>query len=174
MEFDDPRRDWLPPRKGERPRTTPDDPHRQLTQNAPVELQEELVQRGKTLADTFVAPSLISLPGAQGFVLDRTAPTAPYDVFMIAREFAHVHQPSDGSLHMVVPPRLVRQVLERGWGEPHPVAGMGLIPPTTMMIYGPRDREELEVVWSLLQASWSYARGEELEQEIVTRRGPGE
>lgn len=163
MELDDPRRQWLPQREGERPRTTPDDPHRQLSQNAPVELQDEIVARGRTLPGVFVAPSMISLPGARGFVLHRDAPTAPYDVFMVAREFAHVHQPSDGSLHMVVPPRLVRQVLASGWGEPHPVADMGYIPPTTMMIYGPRDEEELEVVWSLLKASWAYARGEELE-----------
>lgn len=163
MEPDDPRREWLPYRRGERPRTTPDDPHRQLTQNAPLELQEELVARGRTLPGVFVAPSMISLPGAQGFVLRRDAPTAPYDVFMNAREFAHVHQPSDGSLHMVMPPRLVRQVLERGWGEPHPVAEMGLIPPSTMMIYGPRDREELETVWTLLQASCAYARGDEID-----------
>ncbi len=163
MELDDPRRDWLPERKGEPPRTTPDDPHRQLTQNAPVELQEELLALVKTLPDTFIAPSMISLPGAKGFILDRRSPTAPYDVFMVAREFAHLHQPSDGSLHMVMPPRLVRQVLNRGWGEPHPVAEMGFIPLTTMMVYGPRDREELEVVWSLVRASHAYARGEEID-----------
>ena len=163
MERDDPRRDWLPERKGERPRTTPDDPHRQLTQNAPLELQEELVARVRTLPDVFVAPSMISLPGAHGFILDRKAPTAPYDVFMVAREFAHLHQPSDGSLHMVMPPRLVRQVLNRAWGEPHPVAEMGFIPLTTMMVYGPRDREELEVVWTLVKASYAYARGDELD-----------
>jgi hypothetical protein len=81
----------------------------------------------------------------------------------VAREFAHLHQPSDGSLHMVMPPRLVRQVLSRGWGEPHPVAEMGFIPPTTMMVYGPRERDELEVVWSLIRASHAYARGEEID-----------
>jgi hypothetical protein len=163
VELDDPRREWLPQRRGDRPRTTPDDPHRQLTQNAPIELQEELLARVKALPDTFLAPSMISLPGAQGFILDRNSPTAPYDVFMVAREFAHLHQPSDGSLHMVMPPRLVRQVLSRGWGEPHPVAEMGFIPPTTMMVYGPRDPEELEVVWSLVRASHAYARGEEID-----------
>lgn len=159
MEKDDPRRDWLPHRTGERPRTTPDDPHRQMTQNAPIELQDEIVERGKKLPGTFVCPSMISLPGARGFALDDSTPYPPYDAFMVAREFAHVHQPADGSLHMIVPPRLVRQVLSRGWGEIHPVAEMGFIPATTMMIYGPRDAGEVEVVWTLLQASWAYARG---------------
>lgn len=39
------------------------------------------------------------------------------------------------------------------------MARMGLIPLTTMMVYGPRDQEELEVVWGLLQASWAFAGG---------------
>jgi hypothetical protein len=159
MEPDDPRREWLPPRAGERPRTTPDDPHRQLTQIAPVELQDRLVSLGAGLEGVFVCDSLISLPGARAFVLDDSTPTPSAWVFMIQKEFAHVHQPSDGSLHMVVPPELVRQVVSRGWGEPHPVAEMGYVPPTTMMIYGPRDSGEVDVIFQLLKASWAYARG---------------
>lgn len=109
---------------------------------------------------TFVAPSLISLPGSRAFVLDDSSPTPVSQVFMIAREFAHIHPAVDGSLHMVLPPHIVRQVVERGWGEPHPVARAGLVPPTTMMVYGPRDSGEVDVVSDLLKASWSYARGE--------------
>lgn len=159
MEPDDPRRQWLPAREGDRPRTTPDDPHRQLTQIAPESLQEELVCRGAGLAGTFVCPSLISVPGSRAFVLDRPVRDSASAVFMIAREFAHIHPPFDGSLHMVVPAHLTRQVAERGWGEQHPVARMGLIPLATMMVYGPRNPGELEVVWSLLQASWASASG---------------
>ena len=36
---------------------------------------------------------------------------------------------------------------------------MGLIPPTAMMVYGPRDEAELEVVWDLLRASHAFATG---------------
>ena len=109
---------------------------------------------------TFVCPSLISVPGSRAFVLDDSTPTPSSQVFMIAREFAHIHPPVDGSLHMVMPPHIVRQVVERGWGEQHPVARMGLIPSTTMMVYGPRDASEVEIVLMLLKASWSFARGE--------------
>lgn len=160
MEPDDPRREWLPNRAGDRPRTTPDDPHRQLTQIAPVDLQEQVVARGRKMPGTYVCPSLISLPGSRAFVLDDSTPTPAFQAFMIAREFAHIHPPVDGSLHMVLPPHIVRQVVERGWAEQHPVAKLGLIPPTTLMVYGPRDEGELEVVMTLLAASWSYARGE--------------
>lgn len=103
MEPIDPRRQWLPARTGGRPRTTPDDPHRQLTQIAPENLQEELVARGAGLAGTFVCPSLISVPGSRAFVLDHTVRAPVSAVFMVAREFAHIHPPFDGSLHMVIP-----------------------------------------------------------------------
>jgi hypothetical protein len=160
MEPDDPRREWLPFRSGDRPRTTPDDPHRQLTQIAPLDLQETVVERGRRMPGTYVCPSLISMPGSRAFVLDDSTPTPASEVFMIAREFAHIHPSYDGSLHMVLPPHIVRQVVERGWGEQHPVARMGLIPATTLMVYGPRDDDELEVVLLLLRASWNFARGE--------------
>jgi phospholipase/carboxylesterase len=105
---------------------------------------------------TVVCPSLISVPGARAFALDIASP-ASTKAFMIAREFAHIHPPEDGSLHMIVPPERVREILSSGWGEPHVVALAGLIPMNTVMIYGPRDEAELEVVWKVLQASHEYA-----------------
>ncbi|MFH0352403.1 MAG: hypothetical protein ACHBMF_10820 [Chromatiales bacterium] len=44
-------------------------------------------------------------------------------------------------------------VLVHGWGEPHPISG-------TMMVFGPRDAEELEIVLGIVRASYDYARGE--------------
>ena len=161
MEPNDPRREWLKYRSGNPPRTTPDDPHRQLTQIAPIEMQDALVERGRLLSGTYIAPSLISMPGSRAFVLDDSSPTPASEVFMIGREYAHIHPSYDGSLHMVLPPHLVRQVVERGWGEQHPVAKMGLIPMNTLMVYGPRDEEELDVVFKLLKTSYGYARGQQ-------------
>jgi len=34
-----------------------------------------------------------------------------------------------------------------------------LIPPTAMMMYGPRDEGELEIVWGILRASHAFAAG---------------
>jgi hypothetical protein len=58
---------------------------------------------------------------------------------------------------MVIPPEYVMTVFRAGWGMLHPVAAAGLIPMNTIMVYGPRDEEELEVVWGLLVASHEYA-----------------
>lgn len=148
----------LPPRDGPRPHTTPRNPHTQLDQNAPPDLQERLFDRAKELPDVVLAPSMISVPGARAFVLADGAPAGPPEAFMVGREFAHLHPAADGSLHMMLPPDLARTVEEQGWGEQHPVARMGLIPETAMMVYGPRDDEELETVWQILRASHAFAR----------------
>ena len=102
---------------------------------------------------------MISVPGARAFVLEEEAAGGPAEAFMIGREFAHLHPAQDGSLHMMLPPDLARTVDQQGWGEQHPVARMGLIPETAMMVYGPRDEGELDIVWKLLGASHSFATG---------------
>lgn len=98
------------------------------------------------------APSLVSVPGARAFVLDEEAAAGPPDAFQAGLEFAHLHPPHDGSLHMRLPAQVAAEAYERGWGEPHPVSG-------TPLIFGPRDAGELEVVWGLLRASYRFAAG---------------
>jgi hypothetical protein len=38
------------------------------------------------------------------------------EAFLIGREFAHVHPRYDGSMHMMLPPEAVDEVLAKGWG----------------------------------------------------------
>ena len=128
-------------------------PHSQATQNAPRELQEQVVQAALSLPGVSEADSLVSVPGARAFVLDEQLARGPDEAFQAGREFAHVHPAHDGSLHMTLPERVARVVRETGWGEPHPVSG-------TMLVFGPRDQSELEVVTALLRASYEFARGE--------------
>lgn len=149
----------LPERRGPRPRTTPTNPHQQLDQNAPIHLQEALFERARTLPGVRVGPSGISVPGARAFILDEGLAAGPPEAFMVGREFAHLHPPYDGSLHLMLPEAIARVVAAKGWGELHPVARRGWLPPTAMMVYGPRDDDELEVVWTILQASYTFARG---------------
>lgn len=149
----------LPERPGPRPRTTPTNPHQQLDQNAPLHLQEELFQRARSLPDVQITPSQISVPGARAFTLVATAAGGPPEAFMIGREFAHLHPPYDGSLHVMLPEELAASVVAKGWGELHPVVRRGWLPPTALMIYGPRDEAELAAIWTILQASYAFARG---------------
>ena len=76
----------LPARAGDRPRTTPTNPHTQLDQQP---------------ADAYVVeePSGISVPGARALVLAPGEPSGPPEAFLTGREFAHLHPAPDHSLH---------------------------------------------------------------------------
>lgn len=98
---------------------------------------------------------MISVPGARALVLDR--PAGPREAFIIGGEFAHLHPAPDLSLHIALPAPLAEAAVEAGWGEVHPVALRGMIPPTVLMLYAPRDDEELEIVVGLVAAAWRAA-----------------
>jgi Family of unknown function (DUF5519) len=153
----------LPVRRGPVPHTTATNPHEQLTQNAPVELQEELYGRARGLPGVTEGPSRISVPGARAFLLqDGTG--GPPEALIMGGEFAHLHPAHDGSLHLTLPPGFGEEVFQKGWGESHPLAGKWGVPTTVAMIYGPRDEQELEIVWRIVQASYEFARGTEREE----------
>jgi len=149
----------LAERSGPRPETGPSMPHQQLSQNAPPELQEALFARARDLAHVRVGPSGVSVPGARAFVLEESAAEGPREAFMVGTEFAHLHPPYDGSLHLAVPAQAAAELERKGWGELHPLARLGHMPATAMMVFGPRDAAELEVVWTILRASHAFARG---------------
>ena len=149
----------LPVRLGDRPRTTPTNPHSQLDQQ-PTDLTwvEELARRVFALPGVFEQPSRISVPGARALVLAPEEATGPPEAFLIDREFAHLHPSPDHSLHAMLPPETVTEAVAAGWAEPHPVALRGLIPPTAVMLYAPRDEAELDVIEALVRASHAFAR----------------
>lgn len=149
----------LPMRVGERPRTTPTNPHTQLDQQ-PTDLRSvaELSRRVFALAGVVEEPSRISVPGARALVLAPGQPAGPPEAFLIDREFAHIHPAPDHSLHAMLPTETVTEAVAAGWAEPHPVALRGLIPPTAVMLYAPRDEAELEVIETLVRASHAFAR----------------
>lgn len=149
----------LPERVGSRPRTTPTNPHTQLEQNPDNSIVEELARRVFALPDVKERPSEISVPGARALWLREEVPAGPREAFMIGREFAHIHPMPDGSLHAALPPEIAEEAIEKGWAEQHPVARMGYIPQNVVMIYAPRDEEEVYVVTSLVVGSYRYAGG---------------
>jgi phospholipase/carboxylesterase len=157
----------LPARAGPPPEVSDAPPgtnlaQRQLTQQAPAELQEALFTRAVALPGVHVAPSRVSVPGARAFVLNADAARGPAEAFQVETEFAHLHPADDGSLHMKLPLSVAAEAFTRGWGKPHPRSG-------TPLIFGPRDAAELEVVWQLLLRSYAWAREGRV---VALRPGP--
>ncbi len=146
----------LEPRRGERPRTTTEIPHRQLDDTPSPELYARLVARFVALPGTTTGPSLISVPGARALFVPEDAPCNAHACFR-GREFAHVHPASDGSFHMMLSEADCREVLERGWGELHPLAVTGAIAKTATLVYAPRDDEEIATVLAIAEAALRHA-----------------
>lgn len=146
-------------RAGTRPEVSWSIPQEQRSDNSPHDLQEELFRRLEALPGVTSGPSAISVAGARGFMVDPSA--GPLDAFLVPRvgEFAHLHPEYDGSLHVALPPALARDAIEKGWAVAHPLAGIRLTH-GMVMLYGPRDGEELEVVYALARNSHSYATGD--------------
>jgi len=149
----------LAPRSGPRPDTTDCAPHEQVSQNSPLAVHEAFKARAFDLPFVIRRHSMISVPGAEALILPHDHAHGCTESFMIGNEFAHVHPQYDGSLHMMLPEDVVATLLERGWGEPHPMAASGMIPKTAVMVFAPRDDAEIETVLSVLKVSYDFALG---------------
>jgi hypothetical protein len=120
---------------------------------------EELARKVFALPGVEERPSAISVPGARALWLREGVPAGPPEAFMVGREFAHIHPMPDGSLHAALPPEVAREAIRKGWAEQHPVARLGHIPPNVVMVYAPRDAEEVGLVAGLVEEAYRYAGG---------------
>jgi hypothetical protein len=143
----------LPDRRGPRPQTTPTNPHMQLDQLPPPRVLAGLTELLFKLPGVLEQPSAISVPGARALWLDLNDARGPREAFLVGREFAHVHPPPEGSLHVALPPSHVPEAIA-------PVALLGLIPGNVVMLYAPRNDAEVALVLRLVRAALAFARGE--------------
>ena len=149
----------LPARSGDRPTVSWTIPQEQRSDNAPVELQEQLFADLSALGGVTTRQSAISVPGARGLMLEGRR-EAPLDAFLVpgAGEFAHLHPSHDGSLHLALPPALAADAVAKGWAVAHPLAGIRLAR-GMVMVYGPRTAAELATVAGVVTTSHAYATG---------------
>ncbi|KAH7018587.1 uncharacterized protein B0I36DRAFT_298276 [Microdochium trichocladiopsis] len=176
----------LPKRQGDRALLGGIAPHRQLSQRAPrnmeVYLTNLLNNAAKQYPDSlkikkslyerhhdalFVAPSLLQQQAWPPSSTDEAC-CAPPECAHIARgEIGHVHP--DLSVHLYLSPADARQVIEKTWAERHRLAvpttswvkNKYAIADTYLMIYGPRDESEMEVLSIILANSIRYMTGKE-------------
>ena len=102
--------------------------------------------------------TLISVPSSRALWLDESVPAAHKDAFMPgqnSREFCHLHE--DGSLHAVVGTEVEKEIIQKGWGVRHMYFDRGV---KEMLVYAPRNTEELEIVKSIIVESYRYANGD--------------
>ena len=150
--------DDFPARRGPRPTTTAVNPHTQLDQNAPIELQDRLRDHALSLPGVRAGRSNVSVPGAVAFFLpDPPRPAEIPDLF--GGEWGHIHPHHDGSLHLNVPTPDAERLIGLGWAEYHHVVRLGLAPPIVIMLYGPRDEDELTIAQRIVEIAYLAAGG---------------
>jgi len=152
---------WPPRRPGPPPRTTKTNPQQQLDQFPDLASHKAMHDIVAAWPNVIKRPSLRASHGTLGMFLSDEEARGRAEAFLLGTEFAHLHAPPDGALHMVLPPEIHRRVIETGWGIPHPMAGLPTVSPQTVMIFAPRDAAERAVVTRLIHVAELYARGHE-------------
>ena len=88
----------------------------------------------------------------------------PLEARIVIREIGHVHE--DLSSHFYFSPLNAKLIIEKGWDERHhmttAIGGYIGVGRTFLMIFGPRDEDELEITTRMVAASISYMTGEEV------------
>ncbi|KAM5445852.1 hypothetical protein MaudCBS49596_007141 [Microsporum audouinii] len=155
---------YLPTRAGPRPRVAGIIPHRQVTQRATPAMYTALKAEIKKLA---LSNSDRLYEGTSCFEKHSIGLFTPLDLTSRVTcngEICHAH-PIDGSIHMTLHPADVKLVIERGWGERHPLARdswwwiFRLVPTGFIMIYAPRSTEELNSVVQIIHAASWWVNG---------------
>ncbi|MEY9870865.1 hypothetical protein ABH931_000319 [Streptacidiphilus sp. MAP12-33] len=142
----------MPPRRGRPPLVSVKERAEQLTQAPSPELQQRLLDQAAALRGVRIGPSYVCVPGSRAYHLSPTLAHGPVQAFFAGTEFGHLHPPYDGSLHLMLPPETAEQVCEAGWG-------VSCAPAGSVLVFGPRDEDELHTVWLLLQTAHRRATG---------------
>ena len=147
----------LPRRHGPRPTIAPwPIPHRQLDQFPGSEIRAALdgVFEDALARHADTVDSRLSRFEKHNLAVTVREPAAGHaDARLSEGETAHIH-PHDGSMHMIFSAADAASVLDAGWGERHPLAGvLPELPSTYVYVYPPRDGAELAIVAQLLNAA---------------------
>jgi hypothetical protein len=101
---------------------------------------------------------MISVKESRALWLDENIQAAHADAFMPpagSREFCHLHE--DGSIHAVVDIFVEDEIIEKNWGVRHMYYDRGV---KEMLVYAPRNVEELTTMKRVIVESYRYASGD--------------
>ena len=149
-----------PERAGQPPRMTPANPQEQMEQfPEDWSVIDQLATSAFKLAAVKEAPTQIAPPGSRALTLEPLHATLEREAFMVDLEFAHIHNPPIGSMHLTLPPVLREAAASKGWVLRHPLAVRGMVSPDVVFAFAPRDAGELAAAQLLLSAAHAYATG---------------
>jgi Family of unknown function (DUF5519) len=94
--------------------------------------------------------------------LTPTIARQPWDSYAKG-EIGHVHFEAEGSSHVKLSLTDAKEVIEKGWGERHGLSGKSLggkmLPWGYVMVYAPRNEEEVKVLGKIFRAGVAFMSG---------------
>lgn len=148
----------LHPRAGQRPEVSSEGPQRQLSQRSTPELWGLLVSRAFALPGVVEGHSQVSPVSSRAVFFEPDLPERAPETSLAPGqrlEPVHLHGVHDTSIHLCLPRDRAIALVDLGWGQPHAYGDYG----TELLVYGPRDEDELEAVLSIIAESLEFARG---------------
>jgi hypothetical protein len=94
--------------------------------------------------------------------LDEDLTTDDLSIFIIGREFGRVLFGAP-TIYLTLPLSCAHWTIVLGWAEPHFSSSFGLVPPGVMVVYTPRDKQEMAVCRSLFRTSYAYSLRERID-----------
>lgn len=146
-------------RAGPRPQTSAVPPHLQLDQWPPPSVFAKLIEWSLQLKAVNSRQARMASPETRALWLLDDYAHGPADAFIDDHEFCHINALPEGSLRVTLPDGPRQRILELGWAEQHLMSRSGVLPPTLVMVYAPRNDEELEGVSAIVKISYEFARG---------------
>jgi hypothetical protein len=150
----------LPMRPGAKPRTQRALPHVQLDQWPPPGVAQELIERALKISHVRPKQSRMANPSSIALCLPDDVAEGPREAFIDDHEFCHLHALPEGGIHLTLPSEVRAQAMQLGWAEQHPAVKIGIMPPTLVMVYSPRNGVELDVVFHFIRISCAFAQGQ--------------
>jgi hypothetical protein len=146
----------LPARKGSRPKTIVGPLHIQCNGYGDPKYLNQLVDDVLTWPHIESTPTFVSPPDTIPIRLEEIATTSDSSAFISAREFARVLLGAP-TIYLALPLVSAHWAIVRGWAEPHYLRSFGLMPAGAVLVYTPKDREELAVCYSLFAEAYHFA-----------------
>jgi hypothetical protein len=146
----------LPLRKGSRPKTVAGPLHIQCSGHGDPKYLEKLVADVLSWPYIEPTPSLGDSRKTIAIRLEEMAATSDSSAFIGAREFARVLLAAP-TIYLALPLVAAHWAIVRGWAEPHYLRSFGLMPAGAVLVYTPKDPEELAVCYSLFAAAYRFA-----------------
>ena len=146
----------LPARKGQRPKTIAGPLHIQCSGHGDPKYLNRLLD--DVLSWPYVEPAPRPANRSDTIHIRLTEVVAGNDssAFISTREFARVLLGAP-TIVLALPLVCAHWAIVKGWAEPHYLRSFGLMPPGAVVVYTPKNREDLAVCYALCSESYHFA-----------------